>query len=182
MRLFKSFTILILSFAIIIVIAFYFYQKSVWNSLDQKNKHVTQLWNNFKSDLKTRDSLLVVSISDRDSLKYWLQNSVHERKTKENNADLVFYEYKVNEFIMTHFPDRRQVLDLNNKLNSDISKYNSETGEYNKYISIFPNFIIARKHNYHKAKYFDITYGNINKDPIQESKELPEWAKGIDTN
>jgi hypothetical protein len=111
-----------------------------------------------------------------------LQNSVHERKTKENNADLVFYEYKVNEFIMTHFPDRRQVLDLNNKLNSDISKYNSETGEYNKYISIFPNFIIARKHNYHKAKYFDITYGNINKDPIQESKELPEWAKGIDTN
>ena len=162
--------------------AFYFYQKSVSNRLDQKNKNVTELWNDFKADLKTRDSLLSVSISTCDSLKYWLQNSIHERETKENNPDLVFYEYKVNEIIMTHFPNQKQVLDFNIKLNNDISKYNSMTREYNEYISIFPNFVVAKNHNYNRAKYFDITYGNINKDPTQKSKELPEWAKGIDTN
>ena len=182
MRLLKSLIILILSFAIIVFIVFYFYQKSVSDNLDHKNKNVTELWNNFKSDLKTRDSLLAVSISNRDSLKYWLENSIRERKTKGNNPELIFYEYKINQFIMTHFLNQKQILNFNIQLNNDISKYNSMTREYNEYISIFPNFIVAKNHNYYRAKYFDINYGNINKDPIQKSKELPEWAKGIDTN
>lgn len=182
MRLLKFWTILIFTFAIILFIAFYFFQKSVSNSLDNKNKNVTELWNNFKSDLTTRDSILAVLISNNDSLNYWLQNSIHERSKKENNLDLVFYEYKINEFAMAHFSHQKQIIDFDIKLNNDISKYNSKTREYNKYISIFPNFIVAKNHNYYNAKYFDITYGSINKDPMQKSKELPEWAKGVDTN
>ncbi len=182
MRLLKPLTIIVLPFSVIIFIAFYFYQKSVSDNLNQKNKNVTALWNNFKTDLSTRDSLLNILTSNSDSLKYWLQNSIRERNKKENNLDLVFYEYKINEFIMTHFLNQNQVLDFSIKLNSDVSKYNSITREYNEYISSFPNFIVAKKHNYYRARYFNITYGNINKDPIQKSKELPEWAKGVDTN
>ncbi|MEP6464922.1 MAG: LemA family protein [Parafilimonas sp.] len=182
MRLFKTLIILILSFAIIIFVAFYFFQRSISDNLKQKNKDVAEQWSNFNSDLMTRDSLLASLISNSDSLKYWLQNSIRERNKKENNLDLLFYEYKVNEFVLTHFANQKQVSGFNNELNNDISKYNSITEEYNKYISVFPNFIVAKNHNYKRAKFFDISYGRINRDPVQKSKELPEWAKGVDTN
>ena len=51
----------------------------------------------------------------------------------------------------------------------------------NEYISIFPNFIIAKRNGFKKKKYFSIRYGINNEDPIVKSKELPEWAIGVDT-
>jgi hypothetical protein len=52
---------------------------------------------------------------------------------------------------------------------------------YNKYISIFPHFVIAKRYGYKKKKHFTIKYGVNNDDPIIKSKELPEWAIGVDT-
>lgn len=66
-------------------------------------------------------------------------------------------------------------------MNAIIDEYNDRTLDYNKYISIFPNFVFAKKNGFIKKKYFTIKYGIENEDPILKSKELPEWAKGIDT-
>jgi len=183
MRLLKKLTILILTLTVILFVLVYFYQKSVSDNLNQSNKNLTEAWNSFSSDLVTRDNLLTgLTSTNFDSLKYWLQRSIAERNKKENNLDLVFYEYKINKIVMDNFRNQKQVADLSIKLNSDISKYNSLTQEYNKYISIFPNFIIAKRHNYQRAKYFTIKYGKVNEDPVKKSEEIPEWAKGVDTN
>ncbi len=182
MRQLKKLIISILLLTVIVFVAFYFYKKSVSDNLNLKKTNFTEVWNSYTSNLAIRDNLLIgLTPTNFDSLKYWLQKSILERHKKENNLDLVFYEYKINEIIIDSFPNHKQIADLNLKLNSDILKYNSLTQEYNKYFSIFPNFIIAKKYNYHKAKYFTIKYGEANEDPISKAKELPEWAKGVDT-
>jgi hypothetical protein len=182
MRLLRKLTALILTLTVIIFVPIYFYQKSVFDNLSQKNINLTEAWRSFNSNLATRDNLLTgLTSTNFDSLKHWLQKSIRERSKKQNNLDLVFYEYKINKIVMDSFPNQKQVADLNIKLNNDISKYNSLTQEYNEYVSIFPNFIVA-KHHYQRAKYFTINYGETNEDPINKSKELPEWAKGVDTN
>ena len=182
MRLLKKLIISILILTVIVFLSFYFYQKSVSDNLNLKKTNLTKVWSSYTSNLAIRDNLLTgLTPTNFDSLKYWLQKSVFERLKKENNLDLVFYEYKINEILLESFPNHKSIVDLNLKLNSDIFNYNSLTQEYNKYISIFPNFIIAKKHNYHKAKYFTIKYGEENEDPISKAKKLPEWAKGVDT-
>jgi hypothetical protein len=180
-RQLKAFPILILSMALIIFILIYSFERSISDNLGQQRKHVMGLWNNFKSDLSTRDSLLRDLTSRPDSLNFWLIKSIRERKKEENDLDLIFYEYKINELLMTHTSKQKQILKFNKTLNNDISKYNAMTLEYNKDFSSFPNFIVAKKQNFHRIKYFEIIYGNENKDPIERSKELPDWAKGIDT-
>jgi hypothetical protein len=181
MKQLKKFIIAIFSLGIIVFAFYFFYQKSISNNLNQRNKSVTEAWNNFNSDLAARDRLLITLTSENDSLKYWLRNSNLERNKKENNLYLVFYEYKINEYVMTHFPNQNQISNLSVQLNNDVSKYNSLTQEYNVYISTFPIFLIAKNRSYHRAKYFEIKYGRTNEDPIQKSKEMPEWAKGVDT-
>jgi len=181
-RQLKAFAIPILSVAIITFILIFSYQRSISDNLGQQQKHVMDLWNTFKSDLTTRDSLLTDLTSRPDSLNYWLTKSIQERRKEENDLDLTFYEYKINELLITHASSQKQILKFNTTLNNDISKYNAMTLEYDKDFSSFPNFIVAKRHNFHRIKYFEIIYGNENKDPIERSKALPEWAKGIDTN
>lgn len=182
MRIIKNLSIGFASLFAVVFVTIYFFQKNISDSLKEKKHAVTKSWNNFNSDLLTRDSLLNSFISTSfDSLKYFMQKSILERGRKENDLDLAFYEYKINEYILTHFPNQRQITELNSKLNRDILEYNSLTKEYNVYISIFPNFIVAKRNNYKKAKYFTVDYGKVNEDPIKKSKELPEWAKGVDT-
>ena len=183
MRIFKNLTIIFASFFVLAFAVIYLFQKNISDSLKEKKQSVTQSWNNFNSDLLIRDSLLISFASTNlDSLKFFVQKSNLERNKKENDLDLIFYEYKINEYILAHFPNQKQISDLNSKLNSDISKYNFLTKELNVYISTFPNFIVAKRHSYNKAKYFTIDYGKVNEDPIQKAKELPEWAKGVDTS
>ncbi len=183
MRLLKILTILILSLLVIIFTAVYFFQKNISDNLEEKNENVTASWNRFSSNLLTRDSLITsLTSTNIDSLKYFVEKSRLERNKKENDLDLIFYEYKINEHIMAFLTDQKQIKELNSKLNNDLSQYNSVTLDYNEYFSIFPNFMIAKRHHYVRAKYFTIKYGQTNVDPIEKSKEMPEWAKGVDTN
>lgn len=182
MQLLKKLVISILILTVLLFVAFNFYQRSISDNLKLKKSNFTEVWSSYTRNLAIRDDLLITLTSiNFDSLKYWLQKSILERHKKENNLDLVFYEYKINEIIIDSFPNHKQIAELNLKLNNDIFNYNSKSQEYNKYISTFPNFIIARKYNYHKAKYFTINYGEANEDPKSKAKELPEWAKGMDT-
>ncbi|KAA9042055.1 LemA family protein [Ginsengibacter hankyongi] len=68
-----------------------------------------------------------------------------------------------------------------NEMNNVIADYNNSVLENNKYISTFPNFILAKRNGFSKKKFFTIKYGIKNEDPIEKSKKLPEWAKNKDT-
>lgn len=180
MRQFKTFWTPIISFLIIISILVYLYQTNVSAQLNQQHKKVNELWDKFKFDLSIRDSLLTKLTTD--SINYWIRNSIAERNKEENNLNFTYYEYKINELVMAHFQNKKQILEFNIRLNNDLSKYNAMVVQYDRNISIFPNFIIAKENGYYREKHFEIVYGNENKNPIETSKELPEWAKGIDTD
>ncbi len=170
-------------FSIVIFLLIYFFKSSRADSLKEKERSVEVAWNAFNSDLSFRDSLLnSFSMIKFDSLKYFQQRSILERAKNEGNLNLEFYEYKINNYILAHFPNQKNLSELDYKLNKDLSNYNARAKEYNVYISMFLNFIIAKRLQYHKAKYFTIKYGETNEDPIIKSKELPEWARGVDTN
>ena len=183
MRALKKLIIVILSFTLVAFIVIYFYQKNVSDNLNQNNANLAKAWSDFCSNLASRDSLLAgLTSTNFDSLKYWIQKSILERGKKENSLELEFYEYKINKIIMDSFPNQKQIIDLNMTLNSEAAKYNSSTQDHNEYISIFPNFIISKRHNFTRAEYFIIKYGTVNEDPINKANEIPEWAKGVDTN
>jgi hypothetical protein len=180
MRFFKNITI-VASFFLIAFLLFFFLKKGKEDSLKGKRQNVKMAWNAFRSDLTIRDSLTMFFATKFDSLKYFVQQSKLQRDKDESNLNLEYDEYKIN-YLLANFSDQKSLLGLYNKLNNDLEKYNSETKDYNDYISMFPNFIVAKTLDYKKAKYFTIKYGAINDDPISKSKELPEWVNGVDTN
>jgi hypothetical protein len=161
----------------------YLLKRSKADILKEKAQTVKVAWNAFSSDLIIRDSLMKPFVSTKvDSLKYFEQQSMFERAKNESNLDLEYFEFKINNYLLANFPNEKVLIKLYDKLNNDLANYNAQTKEYNVYISTFPNFIVAKRLHYHKAKYFLIKYGGTNEDPILKSKELPDWAKGVDTN
>ena len=182
MRVVRKLIIILGSLFVLCFTGIYLFQKSISKELEKKSRNVETAWNDFNSDLVIRDSLLkYIASTNLDSLNYFVEKSIFERTKKDNTLDLAFFEYKINEYIVAHFNKQKQLVEFNIRLSDDISNYNNCTKEYNTYISIFPHFIIAKKYNYYKKKYFAITYGKENVDPMQKSKELPDWAKGVDT-
>ena len=183
MRFLKNVIIVVASFSIIAFLLLYFLKKSKEESLKGKEQSVEVAWNAFVSDLTIRDSLMKsLATTKFDSLKYFEQQSIFKGAKNESNLDLEYFEFKINNYLLANFPNKKVLIKLYDKLNNDLANYNAQTKEYNVYISTFPNFIIAKKLHYQKAKYFTIKYGETNEDPNLKSKELPEWAKGVDTN
>jgi outer membrane receptor protein involved in Fe transport len=70
---------------------------------------------------------------------------------------------------------------LYQELNGLMNEYNSSVKNYNVYYTIFPHFIFAKRKGFKRDKYLTIEYGKENQDPIEKSKEVPEWAKNVDT-
>ena len=183
MRFFKNVIIVVASLLLISFLLMYFLKISKEDSLKGKERSVKVAWIAFSSDLTIRDSLMKSFAPTKfDGLKYFEQQSMYQRAKNESNLDLEYFEYKINNYLLANFPNQKILIRLYDKLNNDLATYNAQTKEYNVYISDFPNFIIAKRLHYHKAKYFTIKYGGTNKDPIIKSKELPDWAKGVDTN
>ena len=183
MRFFKNVIIVVASFSLIAFLLMYLLKRSKEEILKEKEQTVKVAWNAFSSDLTIRDSLIKSFASTKfDSLKYFEQKSMFESAKNESNLDLEYFEFKINNYLLPNFPNEKALIKLYDKLNNDLANYNAQTKEYNVYISTFPNFIVAKRLHYHKAKYFSIKYGGTNEDPILKSKELPEWAKGVDTN
>jgi hypothetical protein len=161
----------------------FFFKKTVVENLKLKDKEVKNSWNSFNVKLTERDSVLNSQmLAYPDTLKYLITRSVSERADKDNSIEIVYDEYLLNNFIIRHLSEKdKKILEINKSLNALEENYNVIVKNYNVYISTFPNFIIAKKENFKKALYFNIEYGKDNEDPIKKSKELPEWAKGIDT-
>ncbi len=110
MRILKILTILIHSLLVIVFAVVYFLQKNISANLKEKNRNVANSWTQFNSDLATRDSIInLFTSTEFDSLKYFVKKSTLERNKKETNLDLAFYEYKINEHIMAHFPSQKEI-------------------------------------------------------------------------
>ena len=183
MRFFKNVMIVVASLLLITFLLMYFLKISKEDSIKGKERSVKVAWKAFSLDLTIRDSLMKSFAPTKfDSLKYFIKQSMSERAKNESNLYLEYFEYKINNYLLANFPNQKVLIELYDKLNNDLTTYNAQTKEYNVYISDFPNFIVAKRLHYHKAKYFTIIYGGTNEDPILKSKELPEWAKGVDTN
>jgi len=164
-------------------VGIYFLQKSISSKLESKNKDVINSWKIFNDKLAERDLLLSsLSLAKSDSLICLMNKSRSVRINKNNSSDVVISEYQLNKFMMKRFPEPdKSILDLINSLNTLSINYNSVAKDYNVYFSTFPNFLIAKKNKLKRAFYFDIEYGKENEDPVKKSKELPEWAKNVDT-
>ena len=178
--------IFLLSISIFLLgfIAIYFLKKSISHNLELKKSIVENSWRIFNDKLNERDKVFSsLSLNNPDSLEYLINKSISQRVNKDNSVEIVFNEYKLNEFIMRqNLSSNNSISTINNSLNNLKTKYTSAVQDYNIYISTFPNFIIAKREGYTKSKRFDFVYGQDNADPIKKSKELPEWAKNVDTN
>lgn len=190
--------------SIILLLAFiFFYRNNVLNNLRLKNEIVDSKWSEIYANGDRRIVLLkaIVSIAKTksvyfDSLNLVIENYCKDRTLYKNEftLDLVKREFELNKEYLKLLPKYkkeslpRQEKDLIKELYNDdiiinktIDDYNNSTLEYNQYISTFPNFIFAKQKGFIKRKYFTIKYGLKNEDPMVKSKELPEWAKDVDT-
>ena len=183
MKIIKFFIKFIVTIFVIGFIVIYFVQKDTLNNLEERKKNVTSLSEKFDQKLNERDKLVLsFSSTNSDSLRYLIDKSKLDRKSKVNLLEIEFNEYKLNKFLMNKCPDLdEKTKSLYRELNKMTTEYNSAVKDYNVYYTIFPHFIIAKRKGFKRDKYLTIEYGKENRDPIEKSKELPEWAKNVDT-
>lgn len=183
MKIIKFFIKFIVIILVIGIFGFYFAQKNILNNLEERKNNVTSLWEKFDKKLNDRDKLILsISSTNSDSLKYFIDKSKLGRKNKVKLLEFEFIEYKLNKFLLNKCPDMgKETESLNQELNEITTEYNSSVKDYNGYFTIFPNFIFAKRKGYIREKFLTIEYGKENQDPIEKSKEIPEWAKNVDT-
>ena len=204
-KIFKYLLIFVVVFFILFLSFFYFYKANVINNLEVKKRIVDSKWSELFENSSMRINLLITIVSTAkskgivfDSLNIITENNFTRRHLYKYECSLDFakQEFDLNKEYMKYSAKHKNdsVLKQNEKfnlitqlkindekINLIIDDYNNRALDYNKYISIFPNFFFAKKNGFTKKKYFTIKYGIENKDPILKSKELPEWAKDIDT-
>ena len=183
MRIIKFFIKFIVTILVVGLIVFYFVQKNTLNNLEERKKNVTNLWEKFDKKLNDRDKLILsVSTTNSDSLKYFIDKSKLGRQNKVKLLEFEFNEYKLNNFLMNKCPVlKKETISLYQELNKITTEYNSSVKDYNVYYSTFPTFIFAKRKGFKTDKYLTIVYGEKNQNPIEKSKELPEWTKNVDT-
>ena len=183
MKALKFFIKFIVTILVIGGILFYLVQKDTLNNLEKRKKNVTSLWAKFDQKLNERDKLVLSFAStNSDSLKYLIDKSKFDRKKKVNLLGIEFDEYNLNKFLMNKYPNlEKETEGTYRELNEMTNEYNSSVEDYNVYYTIFPHFIFAKRKGFKRDKYLTIKYGKENQDPIEKSKELPEWAKNVDT-
>jgi len=183
MKIIKFFIKFIVTLLLIGGILFYLVQKDTLNNLEKRKKNVTSFWAKFDQKLNERDKLVLSFAStNSDSLKYLIDKSKFDRKKKVNLLAIEFDEYNLNKFLMNKYPNLEKDTEaIYRELNEMTNEYNSSVEDYNVYYTIFPHFIFAKRKGFKRDKYLTIEYGKENQDPIEKSKELPEWAKNVDT-
>lgn len=200
-RIIKTFSYFVLSFICIIIILSYIYNQQIKHNLERNETAVNNKWTEYflySSDrIKLAKTLLKKKDSDtlsQSNINQYIDRNISIRNMyrKECKLDYVKLEFDVNKSIVDlldttnenhnkYFVLKDSFLISNIKLNRLVDEYNKSVMYNNEYISIFPNFIIAKRNGFKKKKYFSIRYGINNEDPIVKSKELPEWAIGVDT-
>ena len=183
MKFIKFIITLLLIILIVGLIGFYFMRQNSLSNLEEKKNNVTVCWKEFDKNLNERDKLLLTfGLTNTDSLTFYIEQSRIERKNKSKTLEIEFNEYKLNDFLLRNYQDKDNITDsLFIELNNIRTKYNSYVQDFNIYYTMFPNIIFARQKGYEREKYFGIEYGKENQNPIEKSKEIPEWAQNVDT-
>jgi hypothetical protein len=183
MKIIKFIIKLLLTILIVGLIGFHFIRQNSLSNLEEKKNNVTVCWKEFDNKLNERDkALLTLGLTNKDSLKLLIERSRIERKNKSKSLVIEFNEYKLNDFLLRNCQDKINITDsLFRELNNIRTEYNSYIQDFNLYYTMFPNIIFARQKGYERIKYFGIEYGKENQDPIEKSKEIPEWAQNVDT-
>jgi len=166
------------------LIVFYFVRKNTLTNLEERKNNVTSLWEKFEMKLNDRDKMLLsFNLTNSDSLKFFIEKSRLERKNKSRILEFEFYEYKLNDFLIKNCQDNMNITDsLFLELNKIRTEYNFLIEDYNVYYTTFPNIIFAKQKGYSREKFFTIEFGKENQNPIEKSKEIPEWAEKVDTS
>lgn len=176
---------------ILITSIFFIYKGTVVNNLTKKEALSNKKWSEVYETTTERIELLKniseVQKEKSSSLHIAIINNYKVRDEYKNECalDFVKIESDVNESILDLIKSDSliskesalKIRQYDDRINEQVKDYNELTKDYNKYISVFPNFFIAKQNNFKRKKLFTISYGERNEDPIQKSKELPEWAK-----
>lgn len=183
MKIIKFIISLLLTIFIVGLIGFYFIRQNSLSNLEEKKNKVNVCWKEFDNKLNERDKvLLTFGLTNTDSLKFYIEQSRIERENKSKTLEIEFNEYILNDFLLRNYQDKINVTDsLFRELNNIRTEYNSYVQDFNLYYTMFPNIIFARQKGYKREKFFGIEYGIENQNPIEKSKEIPEWAQKVDT-
>ena len=183
MKIIKFIFTSLLTILFVGLIGLYFIRQNSLSNLEEKKNNVTVCWKEFDKKLNERDKvLLTLGLTNSDSLKFYIEQSRIERKNRSKTLEIEFKEYKLNDFLMRNGQDKINVTDsLFRELNNIRTEYNSYVQDFNLYYTMFPNIIFARQKGYKREKYFSLEYGAENQNPIEKSKEIPEWAQNVDT-
>lgn len=183
MRIIKFIITLLLTILIVGLIGFFFIRQNSMSNLEEKKNNVTICWKEFDKKLSERDNVLLkMGLTNIDSLKYYIEQSRLQRENQTKTLELELREYKLNDFLLRNYQDKIDITDsLFRELNIIRTEYNSYVQDFNSYYTMFPNIIFARQKGYEREMYFGIEYGKENQNPIEKSKEIPEWAQNVDT-
>lgn len=196
-KVFVGCSLAILSFGLLFIILFYIYKSFTIDNLRKKSDETDKIWTSFiaKENLKNKrisELLKLFDFNNSDSLKIYLSKNIND--TIKCNESFVYDEYLLNKyFLMTFnsYTNDKVILhknkDMFEKILNDIEEqnliianYDSNVRDYNTFISIFPNFIIAKHNGFKRKKYFQIKFGLENKNPKQVRLETIEWIKQIE--
>jgi hypothetical protein len=201
----RLFLIFLFSVLILLIGFSFLYRNNVLENLVLKRRIVDSKWSDIYGNCGKRvvllkaidsfaksksvyfaslDSLIISCYKNRNLYKNEFSLDFLKGEFDLNNEYLIILAKYKSDSLLRHREEQDLIKELNNDdkiINKTIDEYNNSTLEYNQYISIFPNFIYAKKNGFIKRKFFTLKYGIKNEDPIVKSKELPEWAKDVDT-
>jgi hypothetical protein len=173
--------------------------------MEEKQNKIENVWGKVLKNSDDRSNLLkqitypiplVSKFTDTNNLKMNIFDSSNNINIHECTLAFERKEYFINNIYLNILVQLKDDTLLNNNKNHKIfnelksndtlsnavaDEYNNLVLDYNRYISFFPNFVFAKQNGFSKKKYFNIKYGIQNQDPNLHAKELPEWAKNIDT-
>lgn len=186
--------ILIVVFGLFLYIFFMSIQSNFVKQENDINVHWTELFTS-----TTEKNLLLqnflsgekVDIEDVKNINKIIFENINQRELykKHCQLDYIYLEYKLNESLLNlkksdafdFIEKNMSISKIDSMLNQKIDKYNNLAQNFNEYYTLFPNILVAKYLGLTKKKYFTIKYGENNDDPIIKSKEVPEWAKDVDT-
>jgi hypothetical protein len=192
-RIFYLLSILVSLFFITI----FLYSSYVLTNIQANNKYLISCWHELFNSSSNRIKLVETILKSKEKddsfnmVLYLIDVNIKERSRYRDDCSISYVklEYDIEKGIydimqsnkIENDINKNKILYSNDKLNQQIDRYNQSVLIYNKYISMFPNFFIAKYKGFKKKKYFTIKYGVLSTDPIIKSKELPKWAVGVDT-
>lgn len=193
----RGILITIISIALVFTLTIFICFLLIRASLIKMDKEVTACWTELYDLTTKKNQFLRNSLRKYDNTKEishfqkMLLDNLNVRKSykKYCQLDYIYLEYNLNKSLIRikslneSFFKKNEVTitKIDSIVNIKIDVYNNHVQSFNEYYTLFPNIIVAKYLSYSRKAFFTIKYGVDNDDPIVKSKEVPEWARDVDT-